>query len=232
VITSIDHIVIPLRSDSEREAVARRVAAAGFVLGDSGRSDINRTTNQLFAFTGGAFLELACEEAPRACPLAGLFDVSRIAGVGFTSSDIDQDARWHGAPGAEGEWLWEHDGESSTGVRRSYRANGPVAVGSDHYIFLMEGTEPLYAGVEAAPRLEEIRVGGTESGIWRTRYRDWLNLAADGGDLSVGDVTLRFAETGTDGVEVQLVFSVPTGAGTIELEKGSIHLRESEQSAA
>jgi hypothetical protein len=226
VITSIDHIVVPLRSEAEREAVARRLAAAGFVPRDSGRSDVNHTTNQLLAFAGGAFLELAREEAPGACPLAGLFDVSRIAGVGFTSSDIDEDARWHGASGAEGEWLWEHDWESSEGGRRSYRANGPVPVGSDHYVFLMEGSAPLYAGVEAEPRLEEIRVGGTDSGLWRARYRDWLELPRDGDDLTVGDVRVRFEETDVEGVEVQLVFTVPAGADRIELEKGSIDLRE------
>jgi hypothetical protein len=226
MITSIDHLVVPLKSGADRETMAARLADAGFVLGDAGRSEINRTTNQLFAFEGGAFLELACEDRPGACPLPGLFDVSRIAGVGFTSSDIAEDARWQGAAGAEEEWLWEHDWDSADGVRRSYRANGPVPVGSEHYIFLMEGEAPLYAGVDASPRLQEIRIRGSDSGRWQDRYRNWLQLPEEDGCLTVGGVSLRFENGGVEGVAVNLVFSVPTSAGVLELEKGGIELRQ------
>jgi hypothetical protein len=225
VILHLDHIVVPT-TRKHRQELTRRLVDAGFVHVESGRSDENGVEHHLLSFNGGAFLELACELEPRACPLDGLFDITtRVAGVGFSSNDLDADlTAWSDDEEAPDAWYWEHEWFGGDDTRNFYRAAGPIPVGQS-YLFLMDTDQTNYHHVESDARLREIVFHGTDHELWRERYRRWLRLPAADDSFDVAGVRLRFEPDDDEGIEVRLVFDVPSGGGSVQLARSTFELR-------
>jgi hypothetical protein len=222
MIIGIDHLVLPTAGD-DVEALRRRLLEIGMTRLGDGESGDHGTANTLLAFDGGGFLELTWEREPGAAPFPGLFEItSRVAGVGFTSDEFDED-RTRFADAAEA-WLWEREWVRSDGERLGYRAAGPIPVG-EAYLFLMEGSALPNVETESKGRLVEVRLTGKPAKQWLEIYESSLDMPFEDGRCTVGHTDIVFAPD--DGA--RLVTSI-TLAGTgvdesLPLAQGEILLR-------
>lgn len=222
MILGIDHLVLPVGAGDGEELRAQLLDIGMTRLGDGDSGD-HGARNTLLAFDGGGFLELTWEREPGAAPFPGLFDVTpRLAGVGFTSNDFDNDRqRFDDAPAA---WLWEREWIRSDGERVGYRAAGPIPVG-EAYLFLMEGSALPNADVNSRGRLTEIRLTGAPATQWRDTYESSLGIPFQNDRCTVGHTDLVFAR---DEVPVLVTSLTLSGTGvdrTIQLAQGTIELK-------
>lgn len=222
MILGIDHLVLPVGA-ADGEALKARLLELGMTKLGDGDSGDHGASNTLLAFEGGGFLELTWEREPGAAPFPGLFDVvPRIAGVGFTSDDFEEDRRlFADAPEV---WLWEREWVRSDGEHVGYRAAGPIPVG-EAYLFLMEGVSLPNVDVASRGRLTEVRLTGAPAAQWHETYKASLRVSFDGDRCTVGHTDIVFEP---DDQPVLVTSITLAGSGvteTIRLAQGSIDLR-------
>ncbi len=222
MIKGIDHLVLPTGSKEQAEAIAEKLLAEGLLIGGRGDSGDHGASNILVALEGGGFIELTWEHAPGSAPFPGLFRATpRVAGIGFTSTNIEEDGRaWSDL---ESAWLWERDWTDDTGQKKGYRANGPFPVG-EAYLFLMEGDRFPYDDVGARGKLVEIAFSGGEHELWEKRYRTLLDLEWEDGVARTGWTRISFAPGDNPRLEARLRIDVPGEGGSIDFAEGGIDL--------
>jgi hypothetical protein len=220
MLIGIDRVIIPI-DEGERDELSQRLVDAGLIYaGDTGL-DGHPTADAHFALQGGGFVELVWEREPGASPFRSLFDsMPRVAGLGFTSNDFDNDRQRFA--GERAAWLWERSAEEG-GASRSA---GPATVGEeDPYLFLIDGQRLPYAESGATGRLTEIVVEGRSAAERRRRYAESLAVTFQDQQFVVGDTTVRFRQTTGVTTATSLTVDGARVDGELQLSRGAISFK-------
>jgi hypothetical protein len=216
VIYGVDHIVLAVPGQ-ERRRIADGLVAAGFKPTplDLDFSEIG-AASESFAMAGGGYVELVYETELGRAPAVWFAGAPRVIGPGFSSDDFERDVAAWGEP--DGMWLMDEDKPLPDGSVLNIHAAGPHPHFEPFYVFVMDTPTPLFAGLRAEPRLVRLTFSGAQAGEWSERLASWLRLAG----MSVGEVELRFEETGAAGVQAWPTYMAPGPPKSIPLASGSI----------
>ena len=217
--SQIDHIIVAV-DPAQRDALSRRLRAAGFVRGDAGRHP-GGTANENIAFAGGAFLELLYEQSSGSGPPVWFAETPRVQGIGFSTADYDRDITAWGKP--PGSWDEIFPKILTGGAAVECRAAGPLPR-EVFYVFYMDRPAPPFAGLGASARLTDVTFRGAGHLLWRDRFRTWFGLAEREGSLRCGGVRFAFQPGEHSSIRASLRFAVRGGQATIPIVGGTIEL--------
>lgn len=222
MLMALDHLVLAI-DRRQLDDLRQQLYAAGFLpAGDPGDNDGHETSDENFVYANGAYLELVWERRDGAGPPIWFKRIPRLQGVGFSTNDYAGDiAPWMGE---EGAWDVQVSKVLADGQRFFARGSGPIPMEeNEFYLFIMDREQPRMV-LGAEPRLRRLTFSGTDAEVWRERLGRWLKLPqADGGYVFDG-TEFRFEPDSYDGSWVSLMYTVPSGGGSIPLAHGELAL--------
>jgi hypothetical protein len=221
MIFAIDHFVLSA-APAQASKVLTELQEAGFVSNNFVLNfDETNSESESLSYDGGGMVEVRHSREQRPNP-TWFAEVPRVIGLGFGSDDFFTDTAW-GSDLEEGHWTMTGELLLPDGSPLRVVAAGPHRHASELYVFVMDrpNGQLQFPDVPAVPHLVSVTVSGPDANLWRDRLQRWLHIA-DGPVLRVGDVDVRFEETGPRGVRVTPTFRVPSRSSRIALDGSSI----------
>jgi hypothetical protein len=222
MLKALDHLVMAI-DRNKLDEIRQQLYDAGFAPGgDPGSHDTTETADENFVYANGAYLELVWELRDGSGPAIWFERIPRLQGVGFSTSDYAADiASWMQE---ENAWDIQVSKELEDGGRFYARGSGPIPMlENEFYVFIMDREQPRMA-LGAAPRLRRLTFAGTEADVWRERLGRWLDLPQDDEGYSFDGTQFRFEPDSVSGTWVSLLYTVPSGGGSIPLAHGELSL--------
>ncbi len=221
MIFAIDHLVLSA-APAQAPRVLSELQEAGFVSNNFVLNfDETNSGSESLSYDGGGMVEVRHSRQQIPDPI-WFAEVPRVIAMGFGSDDFLTDTAW-GSDLEEGHWTMNEELLLPDGLSLPVVAAGPHRHASEFYVFVMDrpAGKLQFPDVPAVPHLVSVTVSGSDATLWRDRLQRWLHIA-EAPVLRVGDVDLRFEESGPRGVRVTPTFRVPSKSSRIALDGSSI----------